>query len=122
MATMAAPAESTSRAEDSGNLLDFDTAAASLAVVSNGKHADGSKQALFAPSPSFVSRALVNSREQYDAMYKRSLEDPEGFWGDIAADFYWHKKWEVGLEISVMKVSMLTRGIEEISISHTSQQ
>lgn len=27
----------------------------------------------------------------------RSIEDPAGFWADIAEDFYWHKKWdEVG--------------------------
>jgi len=26
----------------------------------------------------------AKSREEYEANYKRSLEDPEGFWGDIA--------------------------------------
>jgi acetyl-CoA synthetase len=25
----------------------------------------------------------------YHEMYKRSVEDPEGFWGDIAKQFYW---------------------------------
>ena len=27
--------------------------------------------------------------EQYREMYQRSIEDPAGFWGDIAKDFYW---------------------------------
>lgn len=27
-------------------------------------------------------------------MYKESLEAPEKFWGQIAEDFYWKKKWE----------------------------
>ncbi len=36
--------------------------------------------------------SALESREQYDAMYKRSVEDPEGFWGDIAKEFYWKKQ------------------------------
>lgn len=26
-------------------------------------------------------------------MYKRSIEDPSGFWSDIASKFYWKEKW-----------------------------
>lgn len=26
-------------------------------------------------------------------MYKRSVEDPAGFWADIASEFYWKEKW-----------------------------
>lgn len=26
-------------------------------------------------------------------MYKRSVEDPAGFWADIASEFYWKVKW-----------------------------
>ncbi len=36
--------------------------------------------------------SVLESREQYDAMYKRSVEDPEGFWSDIAKEFYWKKQ------------------------------
>ena len=25
-------------------------------------------------------------------MYKRSIDDPEGFWGDIASQFHWETK------------------------------
>lgn len=38
----------------------------------------------------------VSSREQYDKLYKRSIDDPEGFWGDIANEFTWKTKWEKG--------------------------
>jgi Acetyl-coenzyme A synthetase N-terminus len=34
----------------------------------------------------------ISSKEQYDEMYKRSIDDPEGFWGDIANQFHWEKK------------------------------
>lgn len=26
-------------------------------------------------------------------MYKRSIEDPAGFWSEIASQFYWKQKW-----------------------------
>lgn len=30
---------------------------------------------------------------QYDVMYKKSVEDPDAFWGDVASTFYWKTKW-----------------------------
>ncbi|MFX5626630.1 acetyl-coenzyme A synthetase N-terminal domain-containing protein, partial [Acinetobacter baumannii] len=30
--------------------------------------------------------------------YRRSLQDPEGFWGDWARRFHWYTPWEKGLE------------------------
>ncbi len=36
--------------------------------------------------------SLLKSKEQYDAMYKRSIDDPEGFWTDVAKEFYWKKQ------------------------------
>ena len=44
-------------------------------------------------SPSVPSSSRV-TREEYDTMYKRSLDDPDGFWSDIADDFYWKDRWE----------------------------
>ena len=37
-------------------------------------------------------------RPAYDAAYLRSVQDPEGFWADVAANFYWRKRWEKTLE------------------------
>ena len=36
----------------------------------------------------------VRSQEQYNAACKRSVDDPEGFWGNIADHFTWHRKWD----------------------------
>jgi len=36
----------------------------------------------------------IKSLEQYQNEYKKSVEDPEKFWGDIAENFFWRKKWE----------------------------
>jgi acetyl-CoA synthetase len=35
----------------------------------------------------------ITSEEQYHNDYNRSIKDPEGFWADIAENFYWRKKW-----------------------------
>ncbi|KAL4449020.1 hypothetical protein ABPG77_007737 [Micractinium sp. CCAP 211/92] len=34
--------------------------------------------------------------EQYREMYERSLQDPEGFWGELMERFHWYKKWDSG--------------------------
>jgi len=36
----------------------------------------------------------IQSLEQYHREYKKSVEDPEGFWGAIAENFQWRKKWD----------------------------
>ncbi len=36
----------------------------------------------------------------YDEMFRRSIEDPEGFWGEAAHAITWHKKWDAVLDSS----------------------
>ncbi len=36
----------------------------------------------------------LKSIEAYREAYKKSVEDPEGFWGNIAENFQWRKKWD----------------------------
>lgn len=40
----------------------------------------------------------ITSLEQYHSDYKKSIEDPAAFWGDIAGNFYWRKKWDKVLD------------------------
>ncbi len=49
---------------------------------------------VFAPLASFAQDAYISSMDQYEAMYKRSIEDPEGFWTEIADSFHWQRKWD----------------------------
>jgi len=48
----------------------------------------------FPPSKEFVDQAYVKSREQYEKMWKESIENPDKFWGGIANDLFWFKKWD----------------------------
>jgi acetyl-CoA synthetase len=36
----------------------------------------------------------LTSLQQYQDAYKKSVEDPEGFWSSVADNFYWRKKWD----------------------------
>lgn len=40
----------------------------------------------------------VKSADQYKAAYEKSVNDPEGFWGEVASNFLWRKKWDKVLE------------------------
>lgn len=36
----------------------------------------------------------------YEESFARSINDPDGFWGEIAQDCHWHKKWDKVLDDS----------------------
>ena len=56
---------------------------------------------LFPPSPEFSKNAYFKSEAEYEAKYKRSVEDPEGYWAERAKDaLVWTKPWDKVLEWS----------------------
>ncbi|MCB9323334.1 MAG: acetate--CoA ligase [Lewinellaceae bacterium] len=40
----------------------------------------------------------IKSLDEYKSAYKRSVEDPEGFWAEQASSFTWSKKWDKVLD------------------------
>jgi acetyl-CoA synthetase len=48
---------------------------------------------VFAPPAEFVAKAHVQGLDQYEALYRRSVEDPEGFWGEAAGELEWFAPW-----------------------------
>lgn len=55
---------------------------------------------VFKPTPEFTAQAHINSEEQYQAMYQKSINQPEEFWGEVAETFTWFKKWDKVLDWS----------------------
>jgi acetyl-CoA synthetase len=49
---------------------------------------------IFHPITDFSDKAHINSRSEYEEMYRRSVEDPEGFWSEMAGRLHWFKRWE----------------------------
>ena len=52
---------------------------------------------VFYPPKEFSRKANI---KEYDQMYKRSIEDREGFWAEEARKLKWYKKWDKVLDDS----------------------
>ena len=52
---------------------------------------------VYYPSSQVVAAAHL---KEYDALYQRSLDDPEGFWAEQAEELDWFQKWERVLDAS----------------------
>jgi acetyl-CoA synthetase len=46
---------------------------------------------LFAPSETIRKNALI-SQDEYEKMYRHSMENPDKFWGEMAERLHWYKK------------------------------
>jgi acetyl-CoA synthetase len=54
---------------------------------------------LFPPSDDFVRNALINSETQYNELYQRSIQDPEGFWSELAkSELHWFEPFHTTLK------------------------
>ena len=49
---------------------------------------------------------------RFDQVYRRSLEDPEGFWEEAAAEIDWDRPWDLALDRDVAPVSRWFAGGE----------
>jgi len=52
----------------------------------------------FAPPATFSAQAHIGSRQQYEAMWKRAKDDPAGFWGEMAENLDWFRRWDSVLQ------------------------
>ncbi len=53
---------------------------------------------VFLPPEEFAKKAHIGSLAQYEALWKRAKDDPEGFWGEMAAAIDWDSPWSKVLE------------------------
>jgi acetyl-CoA synthetase len=53
---------------------------------------------LFPSPPQFTAKAHIKSREEYERMYRESIDDPESFWSRAAEPLHWFKRWDRVLE------------------------
>ena len=56
------------------------------------------EQRKFEPSAEFRAAAHIGSLEEYERIYRESVEQPEKFWAGIASELHWFKKWDRVLE------------------------
>jgi acetyl-CoA synthetase len=49
---------------------------------------------VFPPPAAFTARAAIRTREEYAALHKKSVEQPEVFWAEQAEGLTWFRKWD----------------------------
>src|SRR5947209_5016428 len=48
----------------------------------------------FPPPPEFSQRAHIKSLADYEKLWQRARDDPQGFWAEQAESLHWFKKWD----------------------------
>ena len=71
---------------------------------------------VFAPPAEFAAKAYVKSREQYETMYRRSVEQPEEFWAEAAGELDWFTPWTKVLEGEAQHAKWFVGG--KLNLSH----
>jgi acetyl-CoA synthetase len=56
------------------------------------------EQRKFEPPAEFSQHSHIKSLEEYERIYKESIDDPDTFWSRIASELHWFKKWDKVLE------------------------
>ena len=55
---------------------------------------DPNSDDIILPPEAASENAHVSSMEVYRELYQKSVDDPEGFWSEIAEEFHWFQKWD----------------------------
>jgi acetyl-CoA synthetase len=56
---------------------------------------------VFPPPADFAAKARIGSRAEYDTLYRESIDNPEAFFGRMAGELHWFKKWDKVLDWQV---------------------
>ncbi len=56
------------------------------------------EQLVYEPSDSVKTKATIKTMEEYQKLYQKSVKDTEKFWGELAEELDWKKKWNKVLE------------------------
>ncbi len=70
----------------------------------------------FPPPAEFVEQANIKSEEEYQQMWQRAKDDPEGFWGEMAENLDWFQKYDKVMEGDMPDTKWFTGG--KINVSY----
>ena len=89
-----------------------------MAGVEENMNLDSSlrESRVFAPSAEFAAKAHVKSADEYAAIYKRSVEQPEEFWAEVAGELEWFAPWTKVIEGKLPDVQWFVGG--KLNLSH----
>lgn len=58
---------------------------------------------LYEPPDGVKMKAYIKTMEEYKELYQKSIDDPAKFWGELAEQLDWYKKWDKVLEYDFNK-------------------
>src|SRR3954465_3402677 len=70
---------------------------------------------VFPPPPDFAAKALVGSMAEYQRLYRESIDQPDPFWGRMAGELTWFKKWDRALEWNAPNAKWFVGGKTNLS-------
>ena len=70
---------------------------------------------VFPPPCEFSSIAHIQSLEAYEALYARSIADPEAFWAEAASELHWFEKWTKVLDWNLPEAKWFVGGKTNLS-------
>ncbi len=62
------------------------------------KTSKSEEQLVYEPSDAVKTKASIKTMEEYKKLYQKSVKDPEKFWGELAEELDWKKKWNKVLQ------------------------
>jgi acetyl-CoA synthetase len=71
---------------------------------------------VFPPPAEFAAKAWIKSEAEYEAMYRRSVEQPEAFWAEAAHELEWFAPWNQVLDGKMGSAQWFTGG--KLNLSH----
>jgi acetyl-CoA synthetase len=77
---------------------------------------------LFPPPAGFVQKAHIKSKEEYQRLYRESIDQPDQFWSRIAGELHWFKKWDRVLDWKVPNAKWFVGGKTNISYNCLDRQ
>jgi acetyl-CoA synthetase len=51
------------------------------------------EEKIYMPPNEIARKAYIKRMDEYKEIYERSVKDPDGFWGEMAEQLDWYKKW-----------------------------
>ncbi len=69
-----------------------------MSQASTGIESSLQEKRLFPPPAEFSKQARIPTREDYERKYRQSIDKPEEFWGEVASELHWFRKWDTVLD------------------------
>ncbi|AXF54987.1 acetate--CoA ligase [Salicibibacter kimchii] len=82
-----------------------------MTAKAGGIHTEIKNSRLVYPDPAKEQSTTLGSREAFQALLKKSQDDPEAFWDEVAQELHWFEPWEETMSGSLPDFEFFKGGI-----------